>query len=434
MKKFHLFALLFPLCLWAAEPKLKIAVVSDVHEKWQDLERVFSFLAEKDPDVVLCGGDITNGDPAGYAKYIGIYDRCFSKKKPAPVHIPILGNHDYLPFPKGSRRPSAEESMKRFFGPMGLPCRWLQHHEVKGYTFIGVSATDDKGEHSNSAEIKQVSDLIGKAEKAAPGKPVFVLTHLTPAFTLVRSDFSETKAPKARYHWRVDNIRRMLENHPQAVSISGHTHLALEDERTIWQGEFTAVHAGVLRWVTPQKPAPLSGLIDTLDRFKGRNFIYIEVFEKEMLICRFDANTLCEIKPEKRWRIPLPHNPAKAVYTSRRASSSAPQFPAGAKARILRRGKNFYLDLDRAEHPDMVLAYKVELTYRGTEKAREFFVSSDYFLHGEQSRRALNIDQKIKLPPGEGTMKITPFETFGKAGKPLVTKFVIPEENGTEKK
>ncbi|MBQ7207280.1 MAG: metallophosphoesterase [Lentisphaeria bacterium] len=434
MKKICLFALLLPLCLLAAEPRLKIAAVSDVHEKWRDLERVFSFLAEKDPDVVLCGGDITNGDPAGYAKYIEIYDRCFSKKKPAPVHIPILGNHDYLAFPKGGKRPSARESMKRFFGPMGLPARWLQHHQVKGYTFIGVSATDDKGEHSDPAEIKQVSDLIGKAEKAAPGKPVFVLTHLTPAFTLARSDFAETKAPKARYHWRVDNIRRMLEIHPQAVSISGHTHLALEDERTIWQGEFTAVHAGVLRWVTPQKPAPLSGMIDTLDRFGGRNFIYIEVFDREMVVCRFDANTLCEIKPEKRWRISLPYTPEKAVYTSRRASPSAPQFPARAKARILRRGKNFYLDLDRAEHPDMVLAYKVRLFRDGAEKPQEFFVSSDYFLHDKQPKRALNIDQKIKLAPGKGTMEITPYETFGKAGKPLVTEFIIPEENRTEKK
>ena len=228
----------------------------------------------------------------------------------------------------------------------------------------------------------------------------------------------------------------MLENHPQAVSISGHTHLAIEDERTIWQGEFTAIHGGVLRWVTPQKPAPQSGLVDTLDRFKGRNFIYIEVFKNEMVIYRFDANTLCEIKPDQRWRITLPHTPRKAVYTAERSRKEpAPQFPAGAKAKIIRDGKNFYLHLDRAEHPDMVLAYKVKLTYDdNSRKVPEFFVSSDYFLRERQPGRALNISQKIKLPAGSGKMEITPFATFGKAGKTLVTKFIIPAENKTEKK
>ena len=425
-----LFLLLFPLVLCGAEPRLKIAVVSDIHEKWNELERVFAFLAKKNPDVVLSGGDIANGNPASYKKYGEIYNRHFAKKKNPPVHIPITGNHDYLAYPKGTKRPTAQESMKRFFAPMGLPSNWLQHHKVKGYTFIGVSATDDKGEHSNKDEIKKVSDLIGRAEKDSPGKPVFVLTHLTPAFTLLCSNFNKTRPAKAPYYWRVDHIRQMLENHPQAVSISGHTHLAIEDERTIWQGEFTAIHGGVLRWVTPQKPAPESGLVDTLDRFKGRNFVYIEVFKKEMIIYRFDANTLREIKPGKRWRITLPYTPEKAVYTAERSKKeAAPQFPAGAKAKIIRDGKNFYLQLDRAKHPDMVLAYKVKLTYDDKKiSLPEFFVSSDYFLHDQKQGRALNINQKIKLSAGSGKMEITPFATFGKAGKTLVTKFNIPKK------
>ena len=182
--------------------------------------------------------------------------------------------------------------------------------------------------------------------------------------------------------------------------------------------------------MTPQKPAPQSGMVDTLDRFKGRNFIYIEVFKNEMVIYRFDANTLCEIKPDKRWRVTLPYTPQKAVYTAKRSQTEiAPQFPAGAKAKIIRNGKKFYLQLDRAEHPDMVLAYKLKLTYDDKKvSVPEFFVSSDYFLHNQKSERALNINEKIKLPAGTGTMEITPFATFGKAGQKLVAKFNIPEK------
>ena len=431
MKKFYIFALLFPLCLFAVEPELKIAVVSDIHEKWNDLQRVFAFLAKKKPDAVLFGGDLTNGNPQSYKTYGEYFKKYFAGGKNAPVHIPITGNHDYLGHPHREKRLTVQGTLERFFNPMGLPAKWLQHYRIKGYTFLGVSATDVKGEHRfTDSEIKQVSDLIGKAEKEAPGKPVFVLTHCPPAFTLLGSAFSPVPRPKARFHWRYDNVRKMLENHPQAVSISGHTHLALEDERTIWQGGFTAIHGGVLRWVTPQKPAPESGLVDTLDRFKGRNFIYIEVFKKEMIIYRFDANTLREIKPNKRWCITLPYTPEKAVYTAERSKKeTAPQFPAGAKAKIIRNGKKFYLQLDRAEHPDMVLAYKLKLTYDDKKvSVPEFFVSSDYFLHDQQSERALNINEKIKLPAGTGTMEITPFATFGKAGQKLIAKFNIPEK------
>ena len=431
MKKFYIFALLFPLCLFAAEPELKFAVVSDIHEKWNDLQRVFAFLAKKKPDAVLFGGDLTNGNPQSYKTYGEYFKKYFAGGKNAPVHIPITGNHDYLGHPHREKRLTVQGTLERFFNPMGLPAKWLQHYRIKGYTFLGVSATDVKGEHRfTDSEIKQVSDLIGKAEKEAPGKPVFVLTHCPPAFTLLGSAFSPVPRPKARFHWRYDNVRKMLENHPQAVSISGHTHLALEDERTIWQGGFTAIHGGVLRWVTPQKPVPQSGLVDTLDRFKGRNFIYIEVFKNEMVIYRFDANTLREIKPDNRWHVTLPYTPQKAVYTAKRSQTEiAPQFPAGAKAKIIRNGKKFYLQLDRAKHPDMVLAYKIKLTYDDKKvSVPEFFVSSDYFLHNQPSERALNINEKIKLPAGTGTMEITPFATFGKAGQKLIAKFNIPEK------
>ena len=430
MRKFHLFLLLIPLCLFSAEPELKFAVVSDIHEKWNELDRVFSFLAAKKPDAVLFGGDLTNGNPQSYKTYGEYFKKYFAGGKNAPVHIPITGNHDYLGHPHREKRLTVQGTLERFFKPMGLPAKWLQHYRIKGYTFLGVSATDVKGEHRfTDSEIKQVSDLIGKAEKEAPGKPVFVLTHCPPAFTLLGSAFSPVPRPKARFHWRYDNVRKMLENHPQAVSISGHTHLALEDERTIWQGEFTAVHGGVLRWVTPIRPKPLAGLIETRDRFRGRNFLYVEVFKNKMVIYRYDAETLREIKPQNRWQIALPYRKANAVYTDKRAGKAvAPKFPANARAQIIRDGKLLYLKRDRAQHPDMVLAYKLKLTYDNNKHPeQELFVSSDFFLYGKEKNRMLNIDERVKIAPGTGVMEITPYEVFGKAGKPLTSRFSVPE-------
>ena len=434
MAKYLFLVLFFGMLLGAAEtPRLKIAVTSDIHAQWKVLEKVYAFLASKNPDVVLFGGDLASSvaDAQSYKTYIDIYNRHFSKKVPQPVHIPIPGNHDFWA-PKGKKRLPAQESLKKFFNTMGMEARWLQHHVVKGYTFIGVSATDEKGENKHTpAEIKEVSDLIGKAEKAAPGKPVFVLTHCPPAFTMSGSNFRKKPENTQSWYWRYDLIRQMLTGHPQAVSLSGHTHLALQDERAIWQGEFTAVSVGVLPRVSPKMPGKMPGTFRPGLATRGRNFTYIEVFEKYMLIYRYDANNLKEIKPAKRWRVELPYDPAKAVYTDKRIQKAvAPEFAPGAKAEIFANHKFYFIRLDRAKHPDMVHAYKVKLNFDDKKyKPLEFYVVSDFFSPRKGRRPLLQFPRNIRVVPGAtGTMEITPVETFGKEGKPLVVKFTVPEK------
>ena len=115
MKKSLLFLAFFAILLGASEPKLKIAVVSDIHEKWSELDRVFSFLVAKKPDAVLFGGDLTNGNPQSYKTYGEYFKKYFANLKKVPVHIPILGNHDYLGHPNRNDRLTAQGSMERFF-------------------------------------------------------------------------------------------------------------------------------------------------------------------------------------------------------------------------------------------------------------------------------------------------------------------------------
>ena len=208
---------------------------------------------------------------------------------------------------------SPEGSLKRFFHPMGMEANWLQHHVVKGCTFIGISATDEKGENFHTPEeIQKVSDLITQAEKNAPGKPVFVMTHCPPAFTMAASPWY--KNPKKVWDWRYDLVYKMLAGHKQVVSISGHTHLPLHDERTIWQGEFTAFNAGGLYEGSFQTPGPISDQYIPFKGVGGQSFCYIEVYSNRMVIYRYSARTLKEISPEKRWQVALPYDPQKAVF------------------------------------------------------------------------------------------------------------------------
>ena len=432
MKKLYFLPLFFFfLTAFAAEkPILKIVVTTDIHAQWETLEKIYGFMAQKNPDVVLFAGDLARyvGDEKSYKTYINIYNRHFSKCNPKPVHIPITGNHDYWEY-KGVKRLAPQDSLKRFFHPMGMKAEWLQHHVVKGYTFIGVSATDEKGENNHTAEeINQVSDLIGQAEKKAPGKPVFVMTHCPPAFTMTGSERSGNE--KKVWDWRYDHIRKMLTGHKQVISISGHTHLPLQDERTIWQGEFTAFNAGGLYHVSLTPPGVSQNQYISDRNLIGKSFCYIEVFEDQMTIYRYDALTMKEINPGNRWRIELPYDPAKAVYTMKRAEKiKPPEFRKGATAAIEKTSENSYgVTLDSAWHPDFVHAYKVKLIYDDRKlKPQEFYIASNFFYGQKTLRPFLPFPKNIKLVPGaRGSMEITPFETFGNAGKGLIVKFQIP--------
>ena len=438
MKFFRImfFCMLLAFAAGAAEtPRLKLAITSDIHARWNHLERVYAFLAAKNPDAVLFCGDLTLSvaDVKSYKKYISIFNKHFSKCKVKPVHIVIPGNHDFWA-PKGEKRLPAKESLERFFGTMGMKSEWLRHTVVKGYSIIAVSATDEKGENNHTPqEVKQVSDLIGKAEKAAPGKPVFVMTHCPPAFTAVGSAW-KAKLPQTKgWYWRYDLVREMLKGHKQAVSLSGHTHLALQDERAIWQGDFTAISVGVLPQVTLMRPGKHIGPYRPRPYIArhGRNFTYIEVFDKYMLVYRYDASNLKEIKVAQRWRIDLPYDPAEALYSDKRFEQTvAPEFPAGAKAEIVNIKGVCCLRLDRAKHPEMVHSYKVKLTFDDKKfKTVNFYVASDFLLPKPPVRAQLELPENIKLQPGAaGTMEIFPVESFGKHGKSITARFVIPEK------
>ena len=418
----------------AEEPSLKIVVTTDIHAQWQLLEKVYAFMAEKNPDAVLFAGDLARyvGDAKSYKTYISIYNKYFSKCKTKPVHIPITGNHDYWEH-KGKKRLAPQDSLKRFFHPMGMKADWLQHHVIKGYTFIGISATDEKGENNHTPEeIRQVSGLIGEAEKKAPGKPVFVLTHCPPAFTMAASARNDGR--KKVWDWRYDHIRKMLSGHKQVISISGHTHLPLQDERTIWQGEFTAINAGGLYKTALTEPGPVTDSHIPYNGPGGQSFCYIEVFRNHMLIYRYDANTLKEIAPEKRWRVKLPYDPEKAIYTmNRKNSSEVPRIPAGTTATVIKKinknGKEGYaLQLNLTQYPDSVYAYKVKLIYDDKSlKNQEFYIVSDFFQPERSRNFVYQFPQNQKLTAGaECTLKIIPVEQFGKTGKGISLKCKIP--------
>ena len=56
-------------------------------------------------------------------------------------------------------------------------------------------------------------------------KPIFVITHVNPIYTCYGSDI-----------WGNKGIFDALKNYRNVISISGHSHYSIIDDKSVWQG------------------------------------------------------------------------------------------------------------------------------------------------------------------------------------------------------
>ena len=145
-----------------------------------------------------------------------------------PVKLSIMGNHDYwLPmFNECFEIPSPAKLQRRYNKHTGEPVN--SHNIINGYHFICWGSLDGSYDKCNNNTDKVRAEL-DKAVKDDPNKPIFVISHLNPQDTAYGSD-----------DWGNADINTVLKDYPQVISLSGHSHYSLIDERSIWQGDYTA--------------------------------------------------------------------------------------------------------------------------------------------------------------------------------------------------
>ena len=128
--------------------------------------------------------------------------------------------------------------------------------------------------------------------------------------------------------------RRVLNRHPMAVNISGHSHGSLRDERAIWQGEFTSINIGCLQNWGGGLPGSAP------KRMENFGAVLMEVFANRIVFRRFDVRDRKEYAADTPWIVPWPFDPSTAPYRRepRAASAKAPEFASDAKVDALLSG------------------------------------------------------------------------------------------------
>ena len=115
------------------------------------------------------------------------------------------------------------------------------HTVINGFHFITISQSAIKDERYSEYQRTWLKAQLDAAVKDDPSKPIFVAHHEHVKNTVYGgSDFDG---------WGVDNFRDILNQYPQIVHFSGHSHYPVNDPRSIWQGEFTAIGTGSMKYL-----------------------------------------------------------------------------------------------------------------------------------------------------------------------------------------
>ena len=220
-------------------PVLRFSVASDVHieddeksiKEEERLAKLFEISYKRSEsnatnynklDAALFVGDFTNlGTLVSMQKFKRIIDDNIKNETELVVS---LGNHEFF-----SDGDAVIGRYKEVFNK-----EVDEHFKINGFHFIKLSPN---GEYFSDDKVNWLKKELSIASKDTPSLPIFVMQHQH-----IRNTVYGSTA------WSVDNLYDVLKDYPQVVDFSGHSHFPIIDERSLWQGDFTAIGTGTLSY------------------------------------------------------------------------------------------------------------------------------------------------------------------------------------------
>ena len=215
---------------------MRFLLLGDIHCYGHYVFDAIKQVGAKGPvDAVVSVGDLTNtGGQIEVESVVGaVKSGLESIGCEGAPYITCMGNHDY-----GNKVNSDEDNAAyraRFESVVGISYR--QVAEVKGYTFITFSARNHSAGYTNE-DYDWLDEQITLAEGRSDDLPVFIVCHYSSGAANL---YGDTAVTRTRMH-------ALLERHPRAVLLSGHSHAYLTHERSFMQSEngYHSVNAGSL--------------------------------------------------------------------------------------------------------------------------------------------------------------------------------------------
>lgn len=386
--------------------ELSFAILSDVHiDKDNDskeikLDRALGIINERmtNIDKYIFTGDYTNrGFITEYNLFNKIYYNNVSSKD---KRIILMGNHDYW------NELDIESSKKRFKNELNKELYYSE--KVKGYTFISLSTENEfvEGYYSNKS-LEFASREIEKSIKEDKSRPIFIFMHHPPKNTIYGSEY-----------WGTNGVNECLSKYPQVILFAGHSHFPLNDERSIYQKDYTIVSAGAICGIGLEE-GHVEGKTPS-DAIKTSQGLIVKVDKNnKVIISRMDFLNNEEIK--EPWIIDT-FNKVNFKYTEERANNENPYFTVSSIAQInSRRGEKVNIIFTQGKDDDIVHSYKVELYEKEDDslngkyiekKVQEHLMFSKFYL-GSKIPKILDLTIENIDIGKEYILKIYAIDSFG---------------------
>ncbi len=368
--------------------------ISDIHyrgngrdgQKRINLRKALNYYKSQNVDAILFNGDLTDlGEVSGYQQLVSDIQSVYPDEADRPELIFVGDNHEwYDAWTVNGHIPICDfaTTQQRFVDELAElrndATSTNTYTSVKGYAFIGVTSDGMNGGEATYSEatIQWVEACLKDALSAdATGKkPIFLAIHQPPANTVYGSDIK---------HHDSSTLDMLLKNYPQIVMITSHTHAPIQDERAIYQGDYTVLNTGGLYYVSGvvNEAANVGGLTTMSPAYQ---------FGQGLLICA-NKNTVeikrCDFyhdeKMKEDWKVVTSDNAKDyTTYTDVRAQErAAPTFPSGTSVQAAwKDDTTATLTFLAATHDDFVHHYIVKVYDNTASTLKTYTYSSMFYL------------------------------------------------------
>lgn len=348
-------------------------------------------------------GDITNGGKKEeFDSFKEIYD--YAAQKGLNILCTVAKGHDSIAMGK--------ESLEYYKNLTNQETDF--HRVIGGYHFIGISTSRMK-KHFNSAFQKiWLKKELDKAVKDTPDKPVFVMHHEHIKYTVFGS-YDEDG-------WGKLLFADLLKKYPNVVDFSGHSHYPVNDPRSVWQKEYTAIGTGSLKYTEltvdgKQKVHP--PLYD-----ECANFLIVEM-DKDSNLRIFGVDCIAgQMLCEYYLKNPADKNNREYELEKQLSRSHPPVFD-GEAAITIDENDSVYTAVYPAAESDCgfpVFIYRASVENSEGKALKSIKTIPTYYLYGEESTLSTCLGI---LPKGKYIVKVLAENVYGDQSAILEKKIEI---------
>lgn len=259
------------------------------------------------------------------------------------------------------------------------------HIVINGIHFICISTCDKEGVKYEESQRAWLRKELDKAVADDPEKPIFVAHHEHVMGTVYGSKFGTEG-------WGEIYFKDILSCYPQVIDISGHSHYPLNDPRSIWQGNFTAIGTGSMfymeftvgaeREIHPDGCGdhPQAWIIE-VDKDNNVRLRGFDVLNKAWL-CDYLLTDIADV--------------ASHAYTvkNQKALSSAPEFESGAKVSLKEADGKTVVSFPAASSTDgkPVFLYRISVIDENGEEIYSDYKINNYWTVDEDKVVTVTVD------------------------------------------